>query len=232
MYFENRAEAGRKLAAKLEKYKSQHIAVVALGPGASIVAAQVAMKLHANLFMYLIKDIVLPGELEAFAGLGSGDVFTYNQVMTPSELEELTAEYHSYIEQMRLERMHELHMLLGDGGEIDKDLLRHRTVILVADGLSNGFSLDVAAAYLKTVAITKLVIATPVASIPAVDRMHLIGDEICCLSVRDNYLGADHYYDENYIPDIPGILKMMRNIAINWDRRAFSHHRSKAVAGS
>jgi hypothetical protein len=50
--------------------------------------------------------------------------------------------------------------------------------------------------------------------------MHLVGDEIVCLGVTDNYLGADHYYDENYIPAVPEIMKMMRNISLNWDRSA------------
>jgi putative phosphoribosyl transferase len=219
MYFKNRAEAGRLLAAKLEKYKSQHIAVIALGLGASVVAAQVAMKLHANLLLYLIRDVNLPGEIEALAGMGSsGDTYTYNQYYSPGELEDLTGEYRSYIEQMRMQGSHELHVLLGDGGEIDRTLIRHRIVIVISDGLASGFSVDVVGDYLKTIAIKRLVIAVPVASITAVDRMHLVADEICCLSVPENYMGVDHYYDENYTPDVPGILKMMRNIAINWDR--------------
>lgn len=220
MYFKDRAEAGRKLAEKLEKYKSQHIAVIALGLGAGVVAAQVAMKLHANLLLYLIRDIALPGETEALAGLGSGNTYTYNHYFSPGELEEMTAEYHSYLEQLKMQSSHELHVLLGEGGEIDKDLIRHRVVIVVSDGLSSGFSIDVVGDYLKTIAIKKLIIAVPVAGVDAVDRMHLVGDEICCLSVAENYMGVDHYYDENYKPDIGDTLKMMRNIALNWDRSA------------
>jgi putative phosphoribosyl transferase len=162
MYFRNRAEAGRELAKKLDQYKSQHIVVLALGMGSSVVAAQVAMKLHANMLLYVIKDINLPGENQAVAGLGSGDIFSYNSVYSPGELDEYTAEYHTYIEQERMHQSHELHMLLGENGEIDKNLLRHRVVILVVDGLANGFALDVAAGFLKTVAIKRLVIATPV----------------------------------------------------------------------
>lgn len=218
MYFHDRAEAGRKLAEKLDKYKSQHIVVVALGEGSSIVAAQVAMKLHANMFLYLIKDIDLPGENTAFAGLGSGDVFAYNTYFSPGQLEEFAGEYRSYIEQQRMDRSHELHALLGNEGEIEKSMLRHRTVILIADGLGSGYSLDVAQQFVKTIAIKSLIIATPVASINAVDRMHLVGDEIYCLSVIDNFMGVDHYYDDNTIPTVPAVMKMMKNIALNWDR--------------
>jgi putative phosphoribosyl transferase len=217
MYFKNRAEAGRALAKQLEKYKSQHIVVLALGVGSSIVAAQVAMKLHSNLMLYVIKNINFPGENEMLAGLGSGDVFAYNSAFSTGEIDEYAQEYRSYIEQERMAKSHEIHMLLGKDGEIDKNLLRHRVVLLIVDGLANGASLDIAADFLKHIAIKKLVIATPIASVSAVDRMHLVGDDICCLNVADNFLGTNHYYDDNTIPDVPGIMKIMHNIALNWE---------------
>jgi predicted phosphoribosyltransferase len=150
--------------------------------------------------------------------MGSGDTFTYNDHYTMSEIEDYVSEYRSYIDQKRMENAHELHMILGDDGEVDRDLLRHRTVILVADGLVDGFTLRIAAEFLKTVAIKRLVVACPIASVIAVDKMHLYSDEICCLGVTENYLGADHYYDDNTIPDIEGVLKIMRNISMNWYR--------------
>lgn len=217
MYFTNRADAGRELAASLEKYKTQHIVVLALGMGSSIVAAQVAMKLHANMMLYVIKNINFPGEHDMLAGMGSGDVFAYNSAFSHGEIDEYAQEYRSYIEQQRMEKSHELHVLLGKDGEIDKSLLRHRTVILVVDGLANGMSLDVANDFLKTVAIKKLVIATPIASVSAIDRMHLVGDEIFCLNVADNYMGTNHYYDDNNVPGVDGILKIMHNISLNWE---------------
>jgi putative phosphoribosyl transferase len=216
MYFKNRADAGKKLAVSLEKYQKENSVVVALSPGASVIGAQVAMNLHANLLLYLIKSIYLPGEIEAIAGLSSTDTFLYNNMFNAGQLEELADEYRGYIEQERINKRHELHVLLGHDGEIDGDLLRRRTVILVADGLPSGFSIDIAAQYLKTIAIHKLVIATPLASVSAVDRMHLVADEIACLAVTDNYMDTNHYYEDNTIPSVPDILKMMRNIAINW----------------
>lgn len=218
MYFHNRAEAGRKLAAKLEKFKSQDVVIIALGAGASIIAAQIAMKLHSNMALYFVKDIVLPGETDAIAGMGT-DSFTYNDFFSPGELEELTMEYHQVIDQQRYEKFHDLNMVLGHDGAIKKELIRHRTVILVSDGLSNGFSLNVAADFFKKVAIKKLIIVSPFASVNAVDRMHLIGDEIVCLSIIDNYVNTNHYYDDNTIPDVEGALKIMRNIALNWERK-------------
>lgn len=216
LYYKNRADAGKKLIPYLEKYRNENTVVVALSPGASIVGAQVAMALHANLLIYLIKHIYLPGETDSIAGISSTDTFLYNNMFNAGQLEELATEYRNHIDQERMNSRHEMNILLGHDGEIKPDLLRHKIVILITDGLSNGFSIDIAAEYLKRIAIQKLVIATPIASVPAVDRMHLVADEIACLAVTDNYIDTNHYYDDNMIPEVPDVLKMMKNIAINW----------------
>lgn len=217
MYFTSRAEAGRQIADKLTHYKAQNIVVLALDQGSAIVAAQVAMKLHANMLLYLVKDIFLPGENQAIAGLSSAGVYTTNDYFSAGQVEELTTEFHGYIDQKRMEANHDLHMLLGKDGEIDKKLLRHRVVIVVSDGLSSGFSVQICADFLKTVAIKKVVVATPLASVQAVDKMHLLADEICCLAVPANYMNTNHYYDDNTIPDTKDVLKIMRNITLNWE---------------
>ena len=216
MYFRNRADAGRKLAAKLERFKGQNISVVAMSEGAVIVGAQIAMRLHGSLMLLLTENIYLPGETDAIASMASTGTFSYNNMFTAGQLEEMTSEYHQYIEGKRIEKMHEMNVLISHEGEIRPEFLRHHTVILVSDGLPSGFSLDVAAAFLNTIAIKKLVVASPIASVPAVDRMHLVGDEICCLSVIDNYISTDHYYDDNTVAPVKDLFHMMEKISLNW----------------
>lgn len=216
MYFRNRAEAGRKLAEKLASYASQNVVVVALSPGGVIVGSQIAMQLHANLMLMLTENINLPGEPDAIATLSSTGAFAYNNMFSTGELEELASEFRGTIDQQRIEKMHKLNMLVGRDGEIRKEFLRHHIVIIVSDGLPNGFSLDVSAEFLKTVAIKKIIIATPLASVSAVDRMHLLGDEVCCLSVPANYMGTDHYYEDNTIPSTDNLFKIIKNISLNW----------------
>lgn len=217
-YFKDRAEAGRLLAKRLEKYKAKNIVVVALDEGSAIVAAQIAMKLHGNLLLFLVRNIYLPGEKQAIAGLGTSSTFIYNDYFSAGELEELTTEYHSFIDLEKMKANHQLNVLLGKDGEIDKHLLRHRVVIVVSDGLATGFSMQVCAEYLKTVAIKRFVAVTPFASVAAVDKMHLLADEICCLNVPENFFTVNHYYDENYQPNIDNIFKIMRNITLSWER--------------
>lgn len=218
MYFKSRAEAGRQLAGRLDKYKSQNIVVLALNESSVIVASQIAMKLHANLLLYVVKNIYLPGEIEALAALSSTGTYTTNDRYSSGEIDALSMEYHTYIEQKRMEANHDLNILIGRDGEIDKDLLRHRVVIVVSDGLDSGFLFQACANFLKTVAIKKVVAATPFASVPAVDKLHLLSDEIYCLDVKSNYVKTDHYYDDNTKPSMEQVFKIMRNIALNWER--------------
>lgn len=206
------------LAEKLDRYKQANTTIVALSPGAVIIGAQIAMQLHSALTMLLTENIVLPGENDALAAITSNNVLTYNDMFSSGQLEEMRMEYLSVIEGQRLEKLRKLHALLGHGGEIHRELLQRRTVIMVSDGLHSGLSLDIANDYLKPVRVQKLIVATPVASVQAVDKMHLVGDEILCLSVKDNYMGTDHYYEDNTIPPMEDLVKIITSTPVHWNR--------------
>jgi predicted phosphoribosyltransferase len=87
---------------------------------------------------------------------------------------------------------------------------------LVADGLASGFMLDLAVEYLKPIAIDSIVVAVPLASVEAVDRMHVLADDIYCLSVVSDYISTDHYYDKNDVPDEETAIKTISQIILNW----------------
>ena len=94
-----------------------------------------------------------------------------------------------------------MNRLLGDGGIIDKDLIRDRVVILASDGFGDNLSsLDVALSFLKTVRIEKLVVAVPFCGVAAVDKLHMTVDEMHILDVKENFMGLNHYYDDNNLP--------------------------------
>src|SRR5262245_60773191 len=102
MYFKSRAEAGRKLADKLEDYSKQQCAVIALNNGGVIVGAQIAMRLHANLMILLSDDITLPGERTPLAAMTSSTM-TYNSDFSQGQIDEFVSEYHGFIEKERIE---------------------------------------------------------------------------------------------------------------------------------
>jgi predicted phosphoribosyltransferase len=87
---------------------------------------------------------------------------------------------------------------------------------LVSDGLHNALSLEIAAYFMHTIDLKKLVIATPIASGQAVDKMHISVDQIFCLRSVENYISTNHYYDKNDIPDDKTVVDIMQNIVLNW----------------
>jgi putative phosphoribosyl transferase len=217
MYFKSRVDAGQKLADLIsQKYQGQPCAVVGLSDGGIMVGAQIALKLGCVLTMLLSDVIQLPREDTAIAGISQSGSMSYNPVYSPGQIEDFLSEYRGLIEQEKLTKMHEMHRLVGRGGLIRKDLLREHVVILVSDGLSNGFSLDIAAEFLKPIHTKKLVVATPLASVPAVDRMHILADDIFCLSVIQDYISTDHYYDTKDVPNHALVVKTVEQIVSHW----------------
>jgi len=216
MYFVNRIEAGQQLAAELLKYRERNCAIVALSDGAVVVGAQIAAVLRCSLTLLLIEPIQVPGEHEPVAVINQDGIFTYNHMYSTGQLEEFDMEYHGLIEEKKIEKLHDIHHLLGNEGLIRKDLLRNRHIILVSDGMSSGFSLEAAVDYLKTIKVNRLIVATPLASVGAVDRMHILTDEIHCLSVVENYIGTNHYYQDNAMPSHQTIVQTIEKIVGNW----------------
>ncbi len=217
MYFENRSQAGQILAAALlEKYRYENCAVVALSDGAVLVAEQIAASLHCVLMMLLTEDIQVPGESLSFGAVSQDGGFTYNGMFSTGEIEEYASEFHGYLDEQKREAFQKINRLLGDGGLINEDMLRDHVVILVSDGLDNGASIDVAIDFMKPIRVKKLVVATPVSSVQAVDRLHVLADELHILDVKDNFMGVDHYYTNNDIPSHEDTIAKINQIVLNW----------------
>ncbi|HVV66739.1 MAG TPA: phosphoribosyltransferase family protein [Candidatus Saccharimonadales bacterium] len=217
MYFASRLQAGRMLAAQLtKKYRYENCAIVAVNDGGVMVGAQIAAELHCVLTLLVSSEITLPREPEAVAGITSGGTVSYNKEYSEGELDEILGEYYNVVEQEKLVKMHDMNHLLGGEGTIDKRLLRGRNVIIVTDGLKSGFQVDLAAEFLKPIQIEKLIVATPLASVQAVDRMHVLADDLYCLNVVENYMETEHYYDKQDVPEHEAAVKIISEIILNW----------------
>lgn len=180
-----------------------------------MVGAQVAMGLECVLTMLLTESIELPRE-GAVAGIAQGGAFTYNKAYSPGQIEEFVSEYYNYIEHAKMQKMQDMERKTGPGALIRKNLLKHKNIFLVSDGLSNGFSLDIAMEFLKPIHYERLIVATPLASIHAVDRMHVLADQIFCLSVVADYISTDHYYDVQDIPPHDKVVKTVEKVVGHW----------------
>lgn len=216
MYFHSRTEAGEMLAERLMQYRFENAVVVALSHGAVVVGEPIAARLHCLLGIFLTEGIDIPGENLTVGTVTQGGGFLFNQGLSEGESEDYYGEFHSYIDDQKREKTARINHLLADGGALDINLLREHVVILVSDGLRSGDVLNAAAEFLKPIKMKRLVIAAPVASIAAVDRMHILADELHCLSVTENYLETSHYYDVDDVPTHEQAVAKINNIVLNW----------------
>lgn len=217
MYFEDRVQAGVKLAGLLfDKYRYENCAVIALNDGGVIIGEQVASFLHCVLTMLLVEDVPVPGEGLMFGAVSQNGNFTYNSDFSQGEIDGYASEYNGYFQEQKRVAFQKINRLVGDGGTINYELLRNRTIILVSDGLRDGSILDAVVDFLKPVHIERLVVAAPIASSAAVDKLHIMADELHILDVKDNYLDTDHYYTNNTIPSHEETVDKINKIVLNW----------------
>ncbi len=217
MYFESRAHAGQVLARLLHKrYRYEDCAVIALTDGGVLVGEQIAAQLHCALTMLVTESIEVPGESVSIGAVSQGGNFTYNNEFSSGEIEEYVSEFHGYFDDKKREAFGKINRLIGDGGAIGKEMLRDRVIILVSDGFSDGAVISVALDYLKPIRIEKLVIVAPVATIPVVDKLHVVADELHILDVKENFISTNHYYDDNSIPTHEESVAKINQMILNW----------------
>lgn len=216
MYFSSRIEAGYRLALEMLQYRYENTIVVALSDGAVQVGQQIAAHLHCALTMLLMEEITVPGESVNLGTLNQSGRFTYNGMLSAGEIEEYYSEFHGIVEDQKREKISQINQLLGAGGIVDAAMLREHNVIVVSDGLANGSSLDAAADFMKPLNIKRLIMVAPVAAVAAVDRMHILADEIHVLSTTDNFLDTNHYYDVNDLPSHEATVAALNEIVLNW----------------
>lgn len=212
MYFNSRAEAGQKLADELANYQGgSPLIVVALGNGGVVVGEQIARQLKGALALFLSETIDLPGEGVVVGTVNQGGGFTYSSELSEGEIDDYYAEFHGLIEDQKREKVSKINRLLSTSGLLDREILKNKIVIVVSDGFKTGVSLDAVMNFLKPVKLKRLIIATPIASVSAVDRMHITADELHCLSVTDNYVSTNHYYSLSEDLGREGILTRLNN---------------------
>lgn len=219
MYFTDRKQAGGLLAEKLkEKYRYENTIVLSLSDGGIIVGEQIARQLHCSLAMLYTDPIVLPDNSKTEVAMidQAGNV-TYDKMLPTGQLDEFVSEFHSHFDQQIIEKMHHLNTLVSNIGKASPDVLRGHNVIVVTDGAKTGAQFDAALAYLKPIAVERVIAAVPVASVAAVDRLHVLFDELHCLNVTPNFIETDHYYEDPEIPEHEELMTRISDITESWE---------------
>ncbi len=194
MIFKNRADAGRKLAARLTRYADRgDVLVLALPRGGVPVAYEVAKKLRAPLDVFLVRKLGVPGYEElAMGAIASGGVRVINQEIVdylriPNRVIDAVAER----EQLELERRARAYR--DDRPQLD---VKDRIVILIDDGLATGSTMRAAAASLRLQNPRRIVVAVPVSSPETCDEFRTEVDEIICAVTPRNFQGVGLWYED------------------------------------
>ncbi|MBI4101153.1 hypothetical protein HY441_01605 [Candidatus Microgenomates bacterium] len=217
MYFRDRHEAGAKLAAELRHYRYENTAVLALSDGAVLVGDEIARALHCTISLLLTEPITLKDiGGETIGVIDQAGTFTFNNLIPAGLLEEIMAENRTVVEEEKMKKLHAMTKLLSEHGLAEPQLFYGHNVIIVSDGLKSGLALEAAVNFLKPIKTGKLIGAAPLASVQAVDRLHVLCDEIHVLSVVDNYLDTNHYYKDNTIGDTKAIIDSINRVVMRW----------------
>jgi len=195
--YPNRTEAGRLLVAELAHYKSKpDVVVLGLTRGGVPVAAEVASALQAPLDVIVVRKLGVPFQPELAMGAIAGDgtqVLDKDLVralgITAKDVEAVTAR-----ERAELERRERLYR----SGRPPLDL-KGRTAILIDDGLATGSTMLAAVAFARRRVAKRIVLAVPVASVEAVDKLREKVDECLCLATPDLFVAVGAWY-RNFLP--------------------------------
>src|SRR5213595_2864667 len=110
--FENRAEAGRQLAEKLDKYAGRDdVIVLGLPRGGVPVAFEVAKRLHAPLDVFLVRKLGMPGHPElAIGAIATGGIRVLDEPLIRSaRISEDSLDVITQTEQQELQRRERLY---------------------------------------------------------------------------------------------------------------------------
>src|SRR6266480_4672433 len=192
--FENRAEAGRQLAEKLDKYAGRDdVIVLGLPRGGVPVAYEVAKRLHAPLDVFIVRKLGVPGFEELAAGaIASGGVRVLNEdVMRAIPYADEAIEAVTAKETAELERREQIYREGRPPPE-----LRGRIVILVDDGLATGATMRAAVKALRQRGVAKIVVAVPVGPPDTCRELEQEADETICLSTPQYFQAVRQYYED------------------------------------
>jgi len=176
--FEDRKDAGKKLAKELARYKGKSVLVLGIPRGGVEVAYEVAKYLDAELSILISRKLPLPFNPEAGFGAIAEDGSTLIQKDTHSwlsreEVEEIIREQKLEVDR-RIKALRKAKPL---------PRIKGRIVILVDDGLAMGSTMKVSINLCKNKEAGKIIVAVPVSGESTAREIGDMVDEIVVLEM-------------------------------------------------
>ncbi len=186
--FQNRNQAGKLLAEKLKKYQNTNGVVLAIPRGGVPVAYEIARELNWPLELLLTKKLGHPKNKE----YAIGAVGIYDRIVVPHE--EVPQSYiESETERVRA-RLMEMQQKFMQHKQPEP--LKDRVVIVVDDGIATGNTMLASVKILRKQQPSAIIVAAPVASWSAVEKLNPEVDKLVLLDVPEEFIGVGRFYDD------------------------------------
>lgn len=186
--FQNRTQAGKLLAEKLKRFQPAQGVVQAIPRGGVPVAYEIAKELNWPLELLLTKKLGHPQNKE----YAIGAVGIYDRIVVPHE-----AVTQAYIEnetervRARLLEMQQKYM-----GNKQPELVKGKVVIVVDDGIATGITMLASVKILRKQEPAAIIVAAPVASWNAVEKLNPEVDKLVLLDVPEDFVGVGRFYKD------------------------------------
>lgn len=202
--FKDRQTAGKLLAEKLHFFNGRGTIVLGIPRGGVVVAAEIAQELKLPLDIIVTRKIPHPDQPELAIGAVDsdgqviGEVGKYGGIIVEKELAELKRREEKYRHARR---------------PLAK-LIEGKVVILVDDGIATGATTLAAINYLKRHQAKKIILAVPVASREAVEKMiRELGEfgEVMVLETPENFAAVGQFYQEFQPVEDEEVIQLLAN---------------------
>ncbi len=206
--FENRYDAGRKLAEALSLYQGKPVVMLAIPNGGVPMGLEVAKSLNAEFDVVISRKIPLP--LSPEGGFGAiaddGTMIINENIVKKIHLTTSQIDY----EANKVRAVIKKRTMLYRG---NRPLTRviGKSVIVIDDGLASGITMKAAVESIRHRRPREIIVAVPTASTTALPLVRPVADKvITCITGEPPYAVAD-YYKHWYDVSDDEVVKVLEN---------------------
>jgi len=210
MLFKNRVDAGRRLAEALSKHKGEDAVVYALPRGGVILGYEVASHLGIPLDLIITRKIGYPGneECAACAVAEDGHMICDHAAVSLLDQEWLKAQARKEMQEAKRRRK----VYLKGRAPLS---IAGKVAIIVDDGVATGLTLLLAIKELRHNKPEKIIVAVPVSSADAAERIRAEADELIVLEVSSDFESVGSYYETFAQLTDEEVIRLMEN-TMDW----------------
>jgi predicted phosphoribosyltransferase len=182
------------LAERLREFANERtVLVLALPRGGVPVAYEIAHTLNLPLDVFIVRKLGVPGYEElAMGAIASGGVRVLNEeVVDRLGISDERIDAVAEREQREIERRE-----FEYRGDLPPTHVRTKKIILVDDGLATGATVRAAVRALREAGASEIIVAVPVGSIEAVQRIGREADRVVCPLAPEDFQAVGQFYDD------------------------------------